>query len=54
MCDRQTIAKPPTLHFPAASCPLSAQISTKTDAENPQLYRLLRIDLEAAAPRCFD
>jgi hypothetical protein len=36
------------------SCPLSAQKGAKTDAENPQLNRLLRIDLEAAALSCFD
>jgi hypothetical protein len=58
MCDRQDTAKPsPERLLPpvqAALCPFSAQIGTKTDAENPQLYRLLIIHLEAAAPRCFD
>jgi hypothetical protein len=52
-----TAGNPPSEAAPpvqAALCPLSAQISTKTDAENPQLYRLLIIDLEGAAPRCFD
>jgi hypothetical protein len=54
MCDRQVIAKPLGTALSGSVLSSFGTENPKTDAENPQLYRLLIKDLEAAAPSCFD